>query len=369
MKHLLFTTLILITSMGSWAQSLPKGMKLLNTCEATEVKSQDRTGTCWSFSTTSYLESEVLRTQHKTVNLSEMYTVRNIYVEKAERYLRYHGHRPFSQGSLAHDVYHAYDAYGMMTEEAYPGKQPDSLHNHTAMEKTLKSYLDSILKTGTIPSTWKTSFNQLLDSYLGTVPSSFTYEGKSYTPATFTRDVLKLNMGDYVGFTSFAHQPLHQFVVVQVPDNFSDGTYFNTKIDDLVSIVNHALSQGMSIEWDGDVSETGFLGRTGYAVLCEDTTLLKNDPLKCQEPAINQMDRQKEFDNLHTTDDHLMHITGLVKHSDGRTFYLVKNSWGTKPGWDGYLLMSEAYFKMKTVSIYLNRNALSQEFLNLISSN
>ncbi len=346
--------------------ALPPSFNLIHQCDVTEVKSQDRTGTCWSFSTSSYLESEILKLIGKEIDISEMFTVRNIYLEKAQKYLRYQGTSQFSQGSLAHDLLNSYEKDGLMPETAYPGKHPDSIHNHSKLVVEMKAYLDSLIGSGRIDADWKIKLSVILDAHLGPVPSKFSYEGKQYDARSFAKTVVPINLVDYVGITSFTHHPFYEEMVVEIPDNFSGGSYFNLPLDRLSEVANLALSNGYSIEWDGDVSEIGFSGRKGYAVFTDDTLTMKNNPLLCVEKTVNQGMRQDQFDNYETTDDHLMHITGIVQIDDGRSFYLVKNSWGTKAGFDGYLLMSEAYFQMKTVSIYVNKNALTPEFRALL---
>ncbi|MBI1307883.1 MAG: aminopeptidase [Bacteroidetes bacterium] len=361
----LFLLLLNITFLFAQNPELPKGMTLISSCKATEVKSQDNTGTCWSFSTSSFIESEILKTTGKSVDISEMFTVRKIYEDKAERYVRYQGHRPFSQGSLAHDVFRVYTLYGLMPESAYPGKADDAKHNHTALEKELKSFLDTMIASGSIKEDWQKDFNSILDQHLGKVPEKFKFEGKKYTARTFADEVVPLKFDDYIGITSFTNQPMNQFVIVQVPDNYSDGKYYNVSLDEMMVAINTTLTNGYSIEWDGDVSEPGFVVRSGYAVLSDDTATLRKDPLKAKEEKVNPKIRQKEFDSYETTDDHLMHITGIVKSTDGRTFYLVKNSWGTLPGFDGYLLMSESYLRMKTISVYMNIHSLPANYKTL----
>lgn len=345
---------------------LPRSFNIMHQCDVTEVKSQDRTGTCWSFSTSSYLESEIIKLTGKEIDISEMFTVRNIYIEKAQKYLRYQGKSQFSQGSLAHDLFNSYEKFGSMPESAYPGKHPDSIHNHSKLVVEMKSYLDSMIGSGRIDANWKVNFSDILDVHLGPVPSTFSFEGKEYDAKSFAKSIVPINLVDYVGITSFTHHPFYEEMVVEIPDNFSGGSYFNVPLDRFSEAVNLALSNGFSIEWDGDVSEIGFSGRKGYAVFTDDTITMQNDPLLCIEKTVNQGKRQDQFDNYETTDDHLMHITGMVQINDGRSFYLVKNSWGNDVGFDGYLLMSEAYFRMKTVSIYVNKNALTPEFRALL---
>mgnify|MGYP003689730545 FL=1 len=56
-----------------------------------------------------------------------------------------------------------------------------------------------------------------------------------------------------------------------------------------------------------------------------------------------------------------MHAVGLYKDQKGTKYLLVKNSWGTTNDCDGYFYASEAYFKNKTINIYLHKDALSKD--------
>lgn len=349
----------------SFGQSpnLPEGFTVLSMCQNTEVKSQDRTGTCWSFSTSSFLESEVLKKHGKSIDLSEMYTVRMIYTEKAIKYIRYHGTTNFSEGSLAHDVIRSYTKYGMMPESAYSGKNGSETHNHQAMVEELKAFLDSTLKNRPVDPHWMMAYNTILDKHLGALKPVFEYDGMSYNPQSFAQQVLQLDMRDYIGFTSFTHHPFYTDFIVEVPDNFSNGEYNNIPLSDMMAVMDAALLKGYTVEWDGDVSETGFMRRGGYAFNTNDTNLLKQAPAVPSEEEANQAIRQVGFDNLTTTDDHLMHVVGKAQYKDGRVFYIVKNSWSTRAGFDGYYLMSEAYMKMKTVSIVVNQKSVKKKLL------
>ena len=368
MKHILFIPFFFV-ALVSFGQtpSLPDGFEVLQMCNNTSVKSHDRTGTCWSFSASSFLESEVLKQTGQVIDLSEMYTVRMIYLEKADKYIRYQGGSNFSQGSLGHDVIRAYDKYGMMPESAYSGKNGGKIHNHSALVKELKAYLDSTLKTRPIEAHWKEGFTNILDEHLGAIKPVFEYNGMSYNPQSFAQQVLQLEMGKYYGFTSFSHHKFYDKFIVEVPDNFSNGKYNNVPLNELMALMDMALESGYTIEWDGDVSETGFMRRGGYAFNTNDTNILKQAPNVASEEPANQSLRQAGLDNLTTTDDHLMHVVGKAKYSDGKVFYIVKNSWSTKAGFDGYYLMSEAYMKMKTVSIIVNKKAVKKKLLKKLN--
>jgi bleomycin hydrolase len=332
-------------------------------CNTTEVKNQGRTGTCWSFSATSFLESEMLRQNNEVVDLSEMFTVRNIYLEKAENYVRRHGTVNFSQGSLAHDVYRAHSSYGAMPEEVYSGKKTD-MHNHSEMEKEMKNYLDTLLAHRPIDANWQDGLTAIMDKHLGESPEEFEYKGKLYSPMTFSKEVVNLNMDEFIGITSFSHHPYYSKFAVEIPDNFSNGKYYNVPIGELMKTVDHALHNGYSIEWDGDVSEKGFMPREGIALLLGDSTVFDSLPNIPAQVKVSQKNRQEAFDQQQTTDDHLMHITGLAHGPDGRHYFVVKNSWGTKLSFNGYLMMSEEYFAMKTVSIYLHKDGIPQSTKN-----
>lgn len=366
MKKLLYIAL-LVMPISAIAQSKSSvELSTVLSCDATSIKSQGRTGTCWSFSTTSFLESEHLRKTGEILDLSEIYTVRKIYVEKGEKYLRYHGTCNFSQGSLGHGVIYSYRKNGMMPESVYSGLNADTIHDHSQLVPDLKAYLDSILANKPISPTWEIGYNAILDEHLGILPDMFEFDGKIFNARSFARNVVNLDDEQYVGFTSFTHQDLHENVIVEVPDNFSNGRYFNLSLDELMLVMEHALSKGFTVEWDGDVSEKGFSTRHGFAVFTSDTAALNRLPELPKEEEANAEKRQKLFDNLSTTDDHLMHITGISRAEDGTKFFITKNSWGTRAGMDGYMHMSENYVKMKTVCIIVNKKAIPLEILKMM---
>lgn len=345
--------------------SLPEGQVPFSG-EVTEVKSQGRTGTCWSFSTTSFLESELLRLGRGSWDLSEMFTVRMIYLDKADQYVRFQGTTNFSQGSLGHDVLRVYKKYGMMPESAYSGKNGKEVHNHSKMEKEMKSYLDTMIKSGTVKVGWENDINAIMDRHMGEIPEAFEVNGEFYNPRTFADEVLKLDVDQYVGLTSFIYQPLHEEVVVEVPDNYSRGEYFNVELPLFTNVIYDALDKGFTIEWDGDVSGGGFNAKVGFAIYIPDSVHYKSMEDMPQESSYNQDERQAEFDSYATTDDHLMHVVGTTRSEDGKLYYIVKNSWGNKVSFDGFVLMSEAYMAMKTVCIIMHRDALPEDLRELI---
>ncbi len=335
-------------------------------CACTEVKSQGQTGTCWSFSTVSYLESEMMRSGKAPIDLSEMYFVRHTYNKKAQKYLRYHGKTNFSEGSLGHDVLFALKDHGAMPESAYSGIVGNApKHNHGKMAKELTTYLKRLLKLDEIPLTWRDSFNLIMDKHIGKVPENFEYNGNNYTPESFSKKLVGLDADDYVSISSFSHHPFYETFVLEVPDNFSDGTFYNVPFEELAAIADYALQNGHSLEWDCDVSERGFSAKQGMAILPDKKGMIEanemNEFFRTPHPqmTVTQEMRQQEFDTHSLTDDHLMHIVGLSKDQTGNEYYVTKNSWGTKNlGFNGYIYASKEYFLMNTISIVVHKDAI-----------
>ncbi len=325
----------------------------------TEVKSQDRTGTCWSFATASFIESELIRMGKGYHDLSEMHVVRNIYKDKAMNYVLRQGKANFSQGSLSHDLMRSMDKHGIIPQSEYTGHLgSNTSYDHSEMEAVLKGMLDGVIKQKRISSTWKTAFDCVLDSYMGSSPENFSYNGKNYNPQSFSAE-LGINADDYVSITSFTHHPFYKPFILEIPDNYSNGSFYNVPLDQLEEIVDHALQNGYSIAWDGDVSESSFSSRDGIAVLPAEGGKdegFKTKPVK--EISVNQKMRQEGFESFATTDDHLMHLVGSSKDQSGNIYYKIKNSWGEISDYKGYLYMSKAYVRMKTISIMVHKDAI-----------
>ena len=328
--------------------------------KCTNIKNQQKTGTCWSFATASFLESELARMGGELVDLSEMYVVRSIYNDKAMNYMLRQGKANFSQGSLSHDLMRMIKKVGIMPQSAYDGKiDPADPYDHGEMEVGLKGYLDGIRTRKRLSSNWKSAFNGILDAYMGVLPETFEVDGKSFTPQEYAAS-FGIDTDEYVSISSFAHHPFYEKFILEIPDNYSNGSYYNVPINELVNAIDVALSKGYSVAWDGDVSEEGFSSREGIAILpAEGGDDIFSNPV--EEVAASQAYRQELFENYATTDDHLMHIVGSARDQNGTKYYIIKNSWGKRGPYSGYLYMSETYVKMKTIAIMLHENALTFE--------
>jgi bleomycin hydrolase len=355
----LFTVLFLFSSFEVFSQAYT--FETVKDIEATKVISQDNTGTCWSFSTTSFLESEIIRLTGKKIDLSEMYTVRNTYPEKAENYVLRQGKAQFSEGGLAHDVINTTARFGLVPNSVYSGLNGRDKHNHTEIQALLEGMLAVFVENPAkkLSPKWKESVQAILDVYIGENPKEFVYEGKNYTPISFLA-YTGIKPGDYVSVTSFVDKPIYKPFVLSIPDNFANGSFYNLPLNEFVQNLNFALGQGYTVSLDCDVSEPGFSGSDGLAVVAaneSDNKLILKE-IK-PEKEITPEYRQQEFENLSTQDDHLMHIVGTVKDQHGKTYYKVKNSWGKSGhGNEGFVYMSESYLKLKAISYLVHKDAL-----------
>lgn len=360
-------------------------VKLVKT---TPVKDQNKSGTCWCFAGLSFYEDEILRKTGKETDLSEMFVVRHCYDDKADKYVRMYGALNFAQGGSVLDVPYVWETYGIVPEEAYRGlNYGEDKHSHYEMADVLTSYVQSIVKKPgkRISTAWRKGFNGVLDAYLGELPETFTYEGKTYTPQTFAAS-LPIDVNDYVAVTSFTHHPFYRPFMLEVSDNWLAGQYYNVPLDEMKQIVDNAIDNGYSVNWAADVSEDGFKWKDGYAHMpkgkneadMDGTELARwvklsdkdreKEKFKAKGPVeeieVTPEVRQEMFDRQETTDDHGMVIIGKAVDQNGNRYYKVKNSWDTNQIYDGYFYVSEPYFLAKTMDIYVNKEAVPQNILN-----
>lgn len=338
--------------------------------EASAVRNQYRSGTCWCFSTLSFLESELMRMGKGEHDLSEMYVVRQVYLAKMDRYVRMHGSSTLGPGGTFHDVWTTWHTAGIVPEGVYSGLGVDPAgHNHGELDALMVRMGKALVAEGHPSPRWRAAVAGVLDAYLGAVPAEFVWEGKTYTPQSYARQ-LGLDPSDYLEFTSFTHMPYYEQGLLDIPDNWDGRRMYNLPLDELVAVVDHALESGYTVGWDADVSEPTFSHGNGLAIVpaqdwssldaaAREALFVRPAPEKVIDAAL----RQVSFDNYATTDDHLMHITGRVRDRNNQPYYITKNSWGTSNACGGYLYVSQPYLRYKTIHILVHRDAVPRETL------
>lgn len=355
--------------------------------DATSVKDQYRSGTCWAFSGLSFLESELLRMGKGEHDLADMWLVKKDYHVRAVDYVRWQGAKNFGPGAESNNVFDRIAEYGIIPEEVFNGLcYGETNHVHSEMDHLLKAYVKAVVenKNRSLTTAWIKGYDGILDAYLGEDVDEFEYQGKEYTPLTF-RDEMHIVPKDYIEIGSYTHHPFYTEFVMEVPDNWSLGKIYNVPMQEMMELAYHALDNGYTILWGSDVSEKGFSHDNGLAIVPQDDIeeldgserakweALSADERKKQlysfqsivpEKNITQEMRQLAFDNYQTTDDHGMHITGYAKDQNGKKYFKVKNSWNTDGSkYDGYFYASEPWFLYKTLTVMVHKDAVPNEVL------
>ena len=347
---------------------------------------QNRSGTCWNYSTLSFFEAEVLKATGKTYNFDESFVENKTYMDRAIQVVRYHGDCQFAQGGSAEDVLATMKTYGIIPEGImpFPGSlYGDSLNNFNEFFSLLEPYVAAVAKSNSkkLSTQWKVGLQGILDAYLGKCPEKFTYEGKEYTPKSFMAS-LGINLDDYVSITSYTHHPFYTTFAVEVQDNWRFPQSYNVPMDEMMQIIDNAIEKGYTVAWGGDVSEPGFT-RDGLAYAVDDKAAvnlagsdmakwLRLEPAKkaniidsigCTVPEIvaTQQLRQERYDNWELTDDHGMLIYGVAKDQNGKEYYMVKNSWGETGKYKGIWYMTKTYIAANTMDFLINKNAIPAE--------
>ncbi|MBQ6189614.1 MAG: aminopeptidase [Bacteroidaceae bacterium] len=393
MKKILTLALLAFMAIGVQADEAKDSAKsnkpeftIIKQIPITSVKDQNRSGTCWNYSTLSFFEAEILKATGKEMDLCESFVENKTYMERAIQVVRYHGDCQFAQGGSAEDVLSTLKNHGICPEDAmpFPGSlYGDSLNNFNEFFSLLEPYVAAVSKSSAkkISNQWKVGLQGILDAYLGKCPEEFTYEGKKYTPKTFVQS-LGINLDDYVSITSYTHHPFYSAFAVEVQDNWRFPLSYNLPIDEMMQVIDNAVNLGYTVAWGGDVSEEGFTRQgLAYAIDTKATESLAGsdmarwlkmtaskkqsliDSLGCTVPEIvpTQELRQERFDNWELTDDHGMLIYGLAKDQNGREYYLVKNSWGETGEYKGTWYMTKAFIAANTMDYLVNKNAIPKQ--------
>lgn len=347
------------------------------------IRDQNRSGTCWDYSTLSFFEAEILKATGKEYDLCESFIANKTYMERAIQVVRYHGDCQFAQGGSAEDVLATLKTHGICPEGAmpFPGSlYGDSLNNFNEFFSLLEPYVAAVAKSNAkkISNQWKVGLQGILDAYLGKCPEKFVFEGKEYTPKSFMAS-LGIDLNDYVSITSYTHHPFYSAFAVEVQDNWRFPLSYNLPMDEMMQIIDNAVNEGYTIAWGGDVSEPGFTRQgLAYAVDTKKTESLAGsdmarwlkltdekrrniiDSLGCTVPEVipTQEMRQERFDNWELTDDHGMQIFGVAKDQNGKEYYMVKNSWGETGDYKGVWYMTKAFIAANTMDFLVNKKAI-----------
>ena len=386
MKKSILSTVILLTAASFASAQIEKAPELefttVKELPITSIKNQASSGTCWAFSTISFLESEAIRINNikdpaKYPDFSEFFVVSHSYADRADKYVRLNGNLTFGAGSEADDVLHVVRDYGIVSNEAMTGMNYGTpLPAQSEMDAVLKAYVQAVAKlpNRTLTTAWLNGFQGILDAYLGEYPETFVVDGVEYTPASY-RDALKINPDDYVTITSFTHHPFYTKFAIEVCDNWRWDEAYNLPIDEFMQVLDYAIDKGYTAAWGTDCSEAGF-NRQGIGQLLDAAANAapgsdqerwvgkaetKPVPASLKEIVPTQEYRQAEFDKQSTTDDHGMHIYGIAKDQFGRKFYMVKNSWGVTGKYDGIWYCSEAFVAGKSIDLVVHKDALPKD--------
>ncbi len=321
--------------------------------------SQGNTNTCWCFSTTSFLETEVYRINKTRVKLSEMFTVYWEYVEKTRRFIQERGNSAFEEGSEANAVTRMWKKYGIVPESDYSGLPVSrKFHNSEDMITEMKAYLQS-LKAG---SAWNeetaiTTIKSIMNHYMGEPPTEIMVEGEKISPLQYLHDVIRINPDDYVDILSYEQEPFYKRVEYKVPDNWWHSTdYYNVPLDVFMEALKKVVRSGYTASIGGDVSEPGFDRMTQCAIVPD---------FDIPAAFINDDARQFRFSNGTTTDDHGMHLVGYLE-KDGKDWYLIKDSGSGSRNNNpnaaefGYYFFSSDYVKLKMMDFMVHKDAVKE---------
>lgn len=320
---------------------------VINNC--TSVKDQYLSATCWSFSSLSFLESELIKAGKVKTDLSEMFVARYSMVRKIQRHLKLKGSNFFTPGGQFHDVIWVMKNFGMMPEEAYNGKPGGAFnHDHGELDTVLSRFVKDCVNKGITELNQRQQYfvDSVLDVHLGKIPVEFTFKGRVYTSFSFRDQYMNINPDDYLEITSYTHHPFYTKFILEDKYNWTADQYWNVPLDDFSRITDEALNSGYTVGWDGDANDPDFDYYNGLAYF--------------KTPGeSSQQQRQVAFTSEATLLDHMMHVVGSATDKYGNKWYYIKNSWGNySNALGGFLFMREDYFRIRTVAIIVNKQAI-----------
>ena len=396
MKKIMFVAAVALVAMPLAAQEkleVPDDSLVFTTVlenPVTSIKNQNNSGTCWSYSSLAFLESEAIRKNpslKEDLDLCESFLVSKTYTDRADRNVRTHGDASFSQGGSFYDAIFCMENYGLIPEGIMPYPitlYGDSLYNFTNFFPPMEAYIGAIAKSDArkINPVWKKDVQSMIDNYFGVCPTEFEYKGKKYTPQSFVKDYLKLDPADYVSLTSYTHHPFYKSFILEIQDNWRWASSYNLPLDEFMRVMDEGVRAGYTFAWGADVSEDGFSRRSGKnkcvatvpdtkqtAGVGSDQSRWTGEKAGAKiteadaagEKVITQELRQEGYDNWTTTDDRGMQIYGIAKDQHGKEYFMMKNSWGEMGPYKGFWYVSKPYVAYKTMNIVINKNAIPKD--------
>ncbi|MBI5730474.1 MAG: peptidase C1 [Ignavibacteriales bacterium] len=334
--------------------NLPKSKNEFTSYWHNDPVNQGSTGTCWSFSTTSYLESEVYRIHNKKIKLSEIWTAYWEYLAKVKRFVTERGNSAIGEGSQANAVIRIWKEYGIVPESVYDGKLAGQKHHdHSKMFQEINNYLIGIKNT----NSWNedevvSTVKSILNHYLGEPPTKVMVDGKEYTPKEYLNKIVGLNIDDYVAVMSLMQKPYYEKAEYEVPDNWwHNKDYYNVPLDVFMSTIKSTIRKGFTLAIFGDVSEAGIESHAKVAMI---------PSFDVPSEYIDESARQFRFSNGTTGDDHGIHMVGYL-NKDGKDWYLIKDSGSGSfnVGDKGYYFYQEDYVKLKMLGFMAHKDAVA----------
>ncbi len=305
--------------------------------KTTSVKDQGRSSLCWIYGMLATIESDRLM-MGDSVNLSVDFLARHLLHDEARRCYFEGKKGEISLRGMCSRTIALLQQYGAMPYESYhsggEGKDRRGA-NYTILARKAAQMAHGCTSLEMLDG----KLENLLDQEIDYMPRVVFMLGAEYTPLEFAHSVCM--PGDYDCLTSFTHHPFQRRMVLESPDNVTRDSFLNVPLDTLMAHIDQTLQRGFAVCWEGDTSEKGFLWGEGKATL------------QHENRRADQAQRQRSYEHRKTTDDHVMEICGIARDRQGRKYYKMKNSWGTRNRYGGYMYMSENYVRLKTIAVFL----------------
>ncbi len=322
---------------GGGKDALPKNVRLIAT---TPVKNQGTSVLCWAYAMLATIESEHIM-KGDSVNLSTAYIARMMLQEKAVEYYLSQGKKPISMRGMSSMLIHYIDKYGALPYDSY--EDPKHL-NYQVLCRKVEQICDRAIAQKAGIEKLRENLDGLFDQEIGYMPAKQVHMlGAEYTPLEFAHSVCYPE--EYVSLTSFTHHPYREYFALEVPDNVQHDPYLNLPLDEMMLHIQTAVEHGHPICWEGDISEEGFAHPKDNCV-----------DIQQEQRPVTPTSRQKEFEQLRTTDDHVMEIIGTFTKGKQR-YYVCRNSWGKDWGYKGLVYLSEDYLRLKTIAVFMSEEA------------